>query len=363
MQWQGRRAPNDSAYAGRGLRRSQAGPHPRAGESKALFRCEAPLTAPRLLADIGATNARFALLFPGCSVPTGLELLPCRDHATLFDAICSYLAHHPGVAPRCCAIGIATPVLGDRVSMTNHPWSFSIRELQGALALERLVVINDFAALALALPQLQTHQLHATGAGKARPGAPKAVLGPGTGLGVSALIAHGDQLVPLAGEGGHVTLCATNDVEDAVIAKLRKRFGHASAERALSGPGLVNLYLACCEIAGRAPETLEPEQVSARALRDADPMCCRAVDLFFALLGTTAGNLALTLGALGGVYVGGGVVPRLLALMEASPFRARFEAKGRYESYLREIPTWVIVSEVSPALLGAARALDMAQAE
>ncbi len=320
------------------------------------------MTAPRLLGDIGATNARFALLFPGSSVPTDLAVLKCGDHATLFNAILSYLAQHRGVAPRSCAIGIATPVLGDRVSMTNHPWSFSIRELQAALALQQLVVINDFTALALALPLLRSHELHAVGAGQARPGAPKGVLGAGTGLGVSALFVHGDQFVPLAGEGGHVTLCATNDAEAAVIAKLRMRFGHASAERALSGSGLVNLYLACCEIDGHSPKALKPEQVSALALSGADPMCRRAVEMFFALLGSTAGNLALTFGALGGVYVGGGIVPRLLPLVAASAFRARFEAKGRYESYLRDIPTWVIVSEVSPALLGAARALEMDQA-
>ena len=316
-----------------------------------------------LLADVGGTNARFALLRPGHSTPTDLALLRCDDHASLLDATRSYLAQHASEAPRWGAIGIATPVLGDLVSMTNHPWSFSIRELQAALALQRLVVINDFTALALALPLLQAHQLHAVGPGRARAGSPKAVLGPGTGLGVSALIPHGDVFVPLAGEGGHVTLSASSDAEDAVIAVLRRRFGHASAERALSGPGLVNLYLACCNIAGRTPEALEPDQVSALALRDADPMCRRAVDMFLALLGSTAANLALTLGALGGVYIGGGIVPRLVPLLDASPFRARFEAKGRYASYLREIPTWVITSEFPPALLGVARALEMATQE
>jgi glucokinase len=317
------------------------------------------MTTPRLLADIGGTNARFALLFPGRSMPVELEVLACNEHASVLDAIRGYLARHNCVAPRSCAIGIATPVLGDLVSMTNHPWSFSIRELQAALALDRLVVINDFTALALALPLLQTSELRRIGPGKAKAGAPQAILGPGTGLGVSGLIPHGSALVPLVCEGGHVTLSATNEAEDAVIVKLRQRFGHASAERALSGPGLVNLYQACCEIAGRTPRALEPEDVTTLALGDVDPMCRRAVELFFALLGTTAGNLALTLGALGGVFIGGGIVPRLTALMERSQFRARFEAKGRYATYLREIPTWVIESDFPPALLGAARALEV----
>ncbi len=319
------------------------------------------MTTPRLLADIGATNARFALLFPGRSMPTELAVLPCRDHASLLDAICSYLAQHTLVAPRSCAIGIATPVLGDRISMTNHPWSFSIRELQAALALERLVVINDFTALALALPLLRESDLRPIGRGQARPGAPVAVLGPGTGLGVSGLIPHGAALVPLVCEGGHVTLAATDAAEEAVIARLRQRFGHASAERALSGPGLVNLYWACCEVAGRAPQELEPDQVTQLALADQDPLCRRAVEMFFALLGTTAGNLALTLGALGGVYIGGGIVSRLGSMIEHSQFRARFEAKGRYADYMRAIPTWVIEAVFPPALLGAARALETAE--
>ncbi len=316
------------------------------------------MSYPRLLADIGGTNARFAMLYAGRTMPSEVAVLPCRDHSSLLDAICGYLAQHTVVAPRWCAIGIATAVTDDWVSMTNHPWAFSIQELKAALALERLVVINDFTALALALPQLREGDLRAIGAGEAKPHATKALLGPGTGLGVAGLVPQGSGYVPIVGEGGHVTLAATNDIEAAVITRLRQRFGHASAERALSGPGLVNLYVACCELAGRTAAPLEAHQVSQCALNDEDPLCRQAVELFFALLGTTAGNLALTLGAFGGVYIGGGVVPRLLALMESSPFRARFEAKGRFASYLADIPTWVIDSDFPPALVGAARALE-----
>ena len=316
------------------------------------------MSFPRLLADIGGTNARFAMHFAGRSMPSELAVLPCNQHASLLDAICGYLAQHTLVAPRSCAIGIATPITGDQVSMTNHPWSFSIKELQSALALERLLVINDFTALALALPQLHDNELRSIGPGVAKPNAPKALLGPGTGLGVAGLIWHANAYIPVVGEGGHVTLAATNEAEDAVLTMLRRRFGHVSAERALSGPGLVNLYVACCELAGRAPLSLGAQQVASQALNDEDPQCRKAVELFFAFLGTSAGNLALTLGAFGGVYIGGGVVPRLLALMESSPFRARFEAKGRFAAYLSDIPTWIIESDFPPALLGAAKALD-----
>ena len=316
------------------------------------------MSFPRLLADIGGTNARFAMLYAGRSMPSEVAVLPCNEHASLLDAICGYLAQHTLVAPRWCSIGIATPVTGDWVSMTNHPWSFSINELKTSLALERLIVINDFTALALALPSLRESELRAIGPGAALPHATKAVIGPGTGLGVAGLISSGGSYVPVVGEGGHVTLAATSEAEEAVLARLRQRFGHASGERALSGPGLVNLYVACCEEAGRTPAAFEAQQISNRALNDEDPLCRKAVDLFFAFLGTTAGNLALTLGAFGGVYIGGGVVPRLLPLMESSAFRARFEAKGRFASFLGRIPTWVIESEFPPALIGAARALD-----
>lgn len=316
------------------------------------------MSYPRLLADVGGTNARFAMLYAGRSMPSDLAVLPCDRHASLLDAIIGYLAQHTVVTPRWCAIGIATPVTGDRVRMTNHPWSFSIRELQAALGLERLVVVNDFTALALALPHLREADLRQIGAGVPRPNAPRALLGAGTGLGVAGLLPAGATQLPVVGEGGHVTLAAQDDGEDAVLRVLRRRFGHVSAERALSGPGLVNLYLACCEIAGRTALALEAGQVTQRALNDEDPQCRRAVELFFAFLGSTAGNLALTLGAFGGVYVGGGIAPRLLGLMEASPFRERFEAKGRFADYLREIPTWVIDSDFPPALVGAAKALD-----
>jgi glucokinase len=318
------------------------------------------MTYPRLLADIGGTHARFAMMYAGRSMPSELAVLPCDEYASLLDAIIGYLAQHTVVTPRWCAIGIATPVTGDRISMTNNPWSFSIRDLQAALGLERLIVINDFTALALALPHLREADLRQIGLGTARPNAPCALLGPGTGLGVAGLLPAGAAQVPVVGEGGHVTLAAQDEEEDAVLRALRRRFGHVSAERALSGPGLVNLYGACCEIAGRTPLALDAGQVTQHALNDDDEQCRRAVEMFFAFLGSTAGNLALTLGAFGGVYVGGGIAPRLLGLMEASSFRARFEAKGRFSEYLREIPTWVITSDFPPALIGAAKALDAA---
>ncbi|MCE9657014.1 MAG: glucokinase [Burkholderiales bacterium] len=314
---------------------------------------------PRLVADVGGTHARFGWVGePGAAVSLAATYA-CADFSGLDAVIARYLDEHAeGRAPVAAAIAVAVPVDRDRLTMTNRAWTFSVTELARTLSLERIVVLNDYAALALALPALVAHELRQVGGGVAVAGAPLAVLGPGTGLGVSGLLRSGSLLLPVPGDGGHVTLAAADAAEDRVIESLRRRFGHVSAERALSGDGLVNLYRAQCEIAGRAPEALTAAEVTARDRTGSDAACRAAVDLFFAFLGSIAGNLALTLGALGGVYVGGGIVPRLGERIARSPFRERFESKGRYRAWLAAIPCWVIDAGTAPALRGANRALD-----
>jgi len=169
---------------------------------------------------------------------------------------------------------------------------------------------------------------------------------------------HGRSAIPVNGEGGHVTLTATDALEEAVVKLLQRRFGHASAERALSGPGLQNLYGALCEIDGVTAKPLDARDITAQALAGQDRQCVSTVDVFFRLLGTTAGNLALTLGTRGGMYIGGGIVPRLGDGINTSAFRQRFEEKGRFRGYLAQIPVYVIRAATSPALLGAAQALE-----
>ncbi len=316
---------------------------------------------PRLVGDVGGTNARFARVESPGALPTQAATYAAAEHATLQDALQRYLAEQAWPAPRWAAIGIANPITGDRVQMTNHHWSFSIEQVRRQFGLERLLVINDFTALALALPVLAPGELRQVGPGQAVAGAPVALIGAGTGLGVSGLLplSGGRGEVPVNGEGGHVTLSAVDPLEQAVVAILQRRFGHASAERALSGPGLENLHAALCEVDGVALMGLDAAAITTAALDGSDPCCGRTVDLFLALLGTVAGNLALTLGARGGVYLGGGIVPRLGERVDASPFRQRFEAKGRFTGYLQAIPTFVVRATTSPALLGAARALDV----
>jgi glucokinase len=317
-------------------------------------------TFPRLLGDVGGTNARFGWQ---ASADTGIEhvlVLPCAAHETLEAAIRTYLELKNLPMPRAGALGIANPITGDVIRMTNHHWSFSITEMQRSLGLAQLNVINDFTALALALPSIPTENLVQVGGTVVQPFAPKALIGAGTGLGVSGLLPTdaNDHWVAIAGEGGHVTLAAQNDTEYRVIELIRQRYGHVSAERVLSGQGLVDLYLALRQLKKEAPvDVAGAAEITAWALQDKDPLALQSIEMFAGFLGSVTGDLALTLGARGGVYLGGGIVPRWLGWFETSNFRERFEAKGRFSTYLKDIPVWVINASESPALLGAARSL------
>jgi glucokinase len=319
---------------------------------------------PRLLGDVGGTNARFALQEAPGGAPQRVRSYRAQEHATFADAIRTYLADEGLKGVSLAAIGIANPITGDHVKMTNHHWAFSIEQTRLALGLQRMLVLNDFQALALSLPALSPDERVQVGGGEPEPGKPLALIGPGTGLGVSGLLWSADRRTQIAleGEGGHVSLSAATDEEEGVIEILRQRFGHVSAERALSGQGLENLHDALGRMEGSAPAPLPAADITARALEGSDPLCNRVLAMFCALLGGVAGNLALTLGARGGVYIGGGIVPRLGGLLAASAFRERFEQKGRMRAFLQPIPVYVIKASVSPALVGAARALEHADA-
>jgi len=310
---------------------------------------------PRLVADVGGTIVRFASQYVVQGPLMGMASYACADFATLWDALQHHLAARGEGRPRWCAIGIATAITGDHVQMTNHHWGFSIAALQQALGAERLIVLNDFTALALSLPALAPEARRQVGGGAAVDGAPLGLVGPGTGLGVSGLLAG--QLA-IGGEGGHVTLSSCEPEEDAVLKVLQRRFGHVSAERALSGPGLENLYQALAEVRGQPAAPLDAKDISSAALDASNPLAVAALQLFCSLLGNVAGNVALTLGARGGLYIGGGIVPRLGEWFDRSRFRERFESKGRFRSYLQAIPTYVVQAGDQAALLGASRALD-----
>jgi len=319
--------------------------------------------APRLLADVGGTNVRFALE----SVPGRFEapwLASCRSYPTLEAALAHYLAQADSVAAgaaqvRAAAIAIATPVEGDMVRMTNHHWQFSIAALRIRFGWDTLLVVNDFKALANALPLLSPQQKRQVGGVAAKAGAAIGLLGPGTGLGVSALLPAGERWLALDSEGGHGSFSPVNEGEIAILHFARRRHFHVSFERLLSGPGLVLIYDALAEQAGGMHEKLAAPEILERGLQAQDPLCGRTLEMFCEMLGTLAANLAITFGARGGMYIGGGIVPRMGDYFAQSGFRLRFEQKGRFSGYLAQIPVWVI-TEAQPTLIGLAALLAQA---
>jgi glucokinase len=308
-----------------------------------------------LIADIGATNSRFALL-DDKGKPLAAEEFHNADFTGFAQVLEAYLDHRRETdRPRQAALAIAAPIVSDRVTMVNIQWEFSQNELKRRFGLSRLVVVNDLAAVAWGLPDTKIPDVQLIGRGEPVARAPLAVLGPGSGLGVATIVASSDTWAVASGEGGHVTMAAADEEEAAVLRMLRERFGHCSAERLLSGPGLVNLYETLGRLASRPVASMSPADVT-RAAELGDALAGKARDMFFAMLGTVAGNLALTVGARGGVYLAGGIVPRMVEPLELSGFRERFEAKGRYRYYMERIPTYVITERV-PAFRGLRRLL------
>jgi len=309
-----------------------------------------------LVADIGGTNARFALVADATSRAIEPRNLRCAEYETIVDATLAYLDQVALGKPYQAAISIASPVTGDALNMMNHHWSFSVSETRAALGLRHLKVLNDYTALALALPGLRDDQRFQVGEGQGLAGYPIAVLGPGTGLGVSAVAPVGDHWLPLESEGGHASYGPLNAREQAIIEIMRERLEHVSAESLVSGRGLTLIYEVITRLDQGAGVKLTPGEVSQRALELDCPVAIETLSIFCSILGTVAGNLALTLGARGGVYIGGGIILRILDFFSRSGFRERFEKHGRLTPYLRNIPTYVINTDY-PALAGAVVAL------
>ena len=313
---------------------------------------------PRLVADIGGTNSRFAVIEPGGGM-VGIETLSNDRFASLDEAIHQYLDSLPaGLRPGAGVLAVACPVSGDQVHLTNRNWRFSVREYAARFSFDYLHVLNDFVAVALAIPVLKagvdTLQL---GGGAPVADRPIGVIGPGTGLGVSVLVPLGGRWVPVNSEGGHVTLPAFDEEEARIIARVRRDYPHVSAERLLSGPGLTLLYQALADLEGHAVTAPGPGEITRRDQAASDPLAVRTLDIFMEMLGTVAGNLAVTVGAQGGIYLAGGILPRAPRRLAESGFRRRFIDKGRYREYLDAIPTYLVVKE-NVALTGLAAYLE-----
>lgn len=310
-----------------------------------------------LVGDIGGTNARFALVESGTVTLQDIQVLPVKDYDNLDTAIETYL-HSIGISSlsRIC-IAVACPTEEDRIRLTNSHWTFSKQAVKARFKADVFKVVNDFTAMALGVRHVSPEQRIQVGGQVAHPDRPLLVMGPGTGLGVSALVPTPVGWVPLAAEGGHVDLAPVDAREWLVLKHLRERFGRVSAERALCGDGLENIYQALLTRDGLSRSPMKAAEITAAALSGTDSLAGETLDCFCQWLGRVAGDAALTLGALGGVYLCGGILPRVLPYFQQSTFRAAFEEKGRMRHFLEPVPVWV-VTEPYTGLIGAAAAVD-----
>jgi len=315
---------------------------------------------PRLLADIGATHARFGLeTAPG--VLGRVAVLRCDDYDGIVPLLHAYLEQHPNQRINHAAFALANPISGDFIRMTNRDWQFSTDEVRRTLGLSTLLIVNDFTALAMALPGFKPNDLMQVGGGAAQTHAVSGVLGPGTGLGVSGVIPTIDGFVTLGSEGGHVNFAPSDEREFAILQFAWREWKHVSNERLISGPGMELIYRALAQRNGVDTDAgfaaRGAAEIISGALEQHDALCLEVLECFAGMLGSAAANLAVTLGAFGGIFIGGGIVPRMGEWFAGSPFRARFEAKGRFTDYIAQIPTFVIMTP-NPALYGVSAILS-----
>lgn len=303
-----------------------------------------------LLADIGGTRARFALLAGSTIGP--VESMATGEYASAIDAIKHFLnRQHKSEEVDSAVIAGAGPVEGGRCILTNARWILETDELKRTFPWRSVNIVNDVEALAWAIPRLTSSDVEGVGRGSEVAAEPVAVIAPGTGLGMACFIPGGDGARVLASEGGHATLAATDAREAAIIDALHRRYGHVSAERVLSGRGLVDLHGVLADLDGDGEQLHTAEQITRAAIYGDSSQACRALDAFCSFLGSVAGNAALMFGARGGVVIAGGIVPRIVDYLPRTAFRDRFESKGRLARYLEGISTSVIVRP-DPAFLG-----------
>jgi len=305
------------------------------------------------LADIGGTNVRFALLADG--ITGSITHIEVGAHKDFADAFAAFMARQSGrAAVRRALLAVAGVVEGERCALTNNPWVIDAGELRARFGLTDVRLVNDFEAIAWSLPRLKPGDLRPIGGSKPVAQAPMVVLGPGTGLGVAAYVPLADGGLVLRGEGGHSTLPSGSAREDAIIGHLRQRYGHVSAERVLSGPGLENLYRAIAALDSLSAPKRSAAEITEAALAGQCAASAAALDTFCAMLGDVASNFALAFGAQGGVFMAGGILPRLGDHLPKTQFRARFDAKGRMRRYVEQIPVYLILRD-DPAFVGLQR--------
>lgn len=315
---------------------------------------------PRLVSDIGGTNARFAIEIAPYTYQN-IKVLQCNEYPSLASAITTYLSEANHTEIKHAALAVPSPIVDDTLFMVNSPWHLSsMKKTQSEAKLESLIFLNDFHALALSIPNIPQEDLVKVGGMELNPTKPIAIIGPGTGLGMATLIKHPieEQYLAIPAEGGRSSFAAAGEEEFELWQFVHKRFHHVSVERFLSGPGLQLIYEAICNIKEVAIDKIpSPSEITECAINDQCYICQQTLDHFCRILGTTASNLACITNAFGGVYIGGGIVPRILEYFIKSDFRCRFEDKGRYRSFLEKMPVYVITHKY-PAMLGSSYALE-----
>jgi len=308
-----------------------------------------------LIADIGGTNIRLAQANAQSDTKyTDIETYRCGNFSSLIEVIALYI-ESKNITDTCinACLAIACPTDNDIISMTNLPWQFSQKELIKTLNLNSLTMINDYTAIAMAIPLLSDSQKVKIGGGETVADKPIAVCGPGTGLGVAHLVPLNNQWHCFSGEGGHVDFAAVDELDVQILQYLQAIKGRISYEQLLSGFGLEQIYQAICSINGKNENKLSAADISQQAVSGNCSLCQQTLAQFCKVLGSFAGNLALTLNCQGGVYIAGGIAPRFIDFVKNSEFRARFEAKGRLSHIPKQSPTYII-TEQQPGLLGAA---------
>ncbi|UTF60110.1 glucokinase [Gilvimarinus sp. DA14] len=319
-----------------------------------------------LVADIGGTNGRFGLV-NACSHNKGYNAeqqisLPSANYETLADMIRDYVKQAGVAMPKFACLAIAGPIQDGHVKVTNLNWEFSISRLRDELNMQALDVINDFSALAYAVPHLQkgdTASLYCT---DANPYAPIGVMGPGTGFGAALLapISTGWKIIPT--EGGHCSFAPTTDTEIGILQQMRKHHPHVSIEHMLSGQGLVSIYKSLAALKGVDAEDLSPADVSERGIKHKEALCEEAVQTFCAILGSVAGDKALSWGAMGGIYLGGGIVPKIAHYLPQTDFIKRYLNKGVMRGYVEDIPVRMVTNDKAALIGAAAWLVDTTQA-
>ncbi|MCH8929749.1 MAG: glucokinase [Proteobacteria bacterium] len=313
---------------------------------------------PYIVADIGGTNVCLGLVTGRNETNADYKICKIWSQSTeefdgLESCLDAYIATLTGQHPTNACIAIAGPITADRVQMTNQNWEFSISGLRKKFGLKRLEVINDFAALAYSTLNVSAHNLTVVHAGTPVADAPRAIIGLGTGLGIAALVPTAAGWQPVPGEGGHIAFAPYNGKTARILELIRYDLEYVCAESLLSGPGLARLHQALAVIEGRATEALSPEQITTRAIAGTDPACRETLDLVCHLLGRTAGDISLIYGARGGVFLGGGILPRVENILLESTFMDGFQSKGVMRDYLVNVPVYLMTGQ-HPALLGAA---------